>query len=92
MTDAFFRHASGDDSWTAARRSQKPRRRSRTGRVPMCSMSASLHKHMTEEMRAVYTAHGLITVAGSRICTSLADTDESIDEALNRFEDVFKLG
>ena len=31
------------------------------------------------------------TLAGSRIYTSLADTDEVIDEALNRFEDVFRL-
>jgi glutamate-1-semialdehyde 2,1-aminomutase len=44
-----------------------------------------------EEMGAAYAAHGLITLAGSRMYTSLADTDEVIDEALNRFEDVFKL-
>lgn len=48
-------------------------------------------KHMMEEMGAAYTAHGLITLAGSRIYTSLADTDEVIDEVLGRFEDVFKL-
>jgi len=30
-------------------------------------------------------------LAGSRVYTSLADTDEVIDDALNRFEDVFKL-
>ncbi|WP_080420544.1 aspartate aminotransferase family protein [Burkholderia ubonensis] len=48
-------------------------------------------KHMMEEMGAAYTAHGLITLAGSRIYTSLADTDDVIDEALNRFEDVFRL-
>ena len=48
-------------------------------------------KHMMEEMGAAYTAHGLITLAGSRIYTSLADTDAVIDDALNRFEDVFKL-
>lgn len=52
---------------------------------------AKARKHMMEEMGAAYTAHGLITLAGSRIYTSLADTDEVIDEALNRFEDVFKL-
>ncbi|KAE8753832.1 aminotransferase class III-fold pyridoxal phosphate-dependent enzyme [Paraburkholderia madseniana] len=48
-------------------------------------------KHMMEEMGAAYTAHGLITLAGSRIYTSLADTDDVIDDALNRFEDVFRL-
>lgn len=52
---------------------------------------ARRRKHMMEEMGAAYTAHGLITLAGSRIYTSLADTDEVIDDALNRFEDVFKL-
>jgi len=52
---------------------------------------ANARKHMMEEMGAAYAAHGLITLAGSRIYTSLADTDEVIDEALNRFEDVFKL-
>ena len=45
-------------------------------------------KHMMEEMGAAYMAQGLITLAGSRMYTSLADTDEVIDEALNRFETV----
>ena len=45
-------------------------------------------KHMIEEMGAAYLAAGLITLAGSRMYTSLADTDEVIDEALNRFETV----
>jgi glutamate-1-semialdehyde 2,1-aminomutase len=45
-------------------------------------------KHMIEEMGAAYMAQGLITLAGSRMYTSMADTDEVIDEALNRFEDV----
>src|SRR5512143_3357483 len=43
-------------------------------------------KHMMEEMGAAYMAVGLITLAGSRMYTSLADTDDVIDEALNRFE------
>jgi glutamate-1-semialdehyde 2,1-aminomutase len=51
---------------------------------------AKQRKHMMEEMGAAYAAHGLITLAGSRIYTSLADTDEVIDDALNRFEDVLK--
>ena len=52
---------------------------------------AKARKHMMEEMGAAYTAHGLVTLAGSRIYTSLADTDEVVDAALNRFEDVFNL-
>lgn len=45
-------------------------------------------KHMMEEMGAAYTANGLITLAGSRMYTSLADTDAIIDEALERFDTV----
>jgi glutamate-1-semialdehyde 2,1-aminomutase len=52
---------------------------------------AKERKHVMEEMGAAYTAHGMITLAGSRIYTSMADTDAVIDEALNRFESVFKL-
>ena len=43
-------------------------------------------KHMMEEMGAAYMAQGIVTLAGSRLYTSMADTDEVIDEALNRFE------
>ena len=45
-------------------------------------------KHMMEEMGAAFTANGLITLAGSRMYTSMADTDEVIDDALERFERV----
>jgi glutamate-1-semialdehyde 2,1-aminomutase len=45
-------------------------------------------KHMMEEMGAAYMAQGVVTLAGSRMYTSLADTDDVIDEALDRFESV----
>ncbi len=45
-------------------------------------------KHMMEEMGAAYMSQGLITLAGSRMYTSMADTDDVIDEALNKFETV----
>lgn len=45
-------------------------------------------KHMIEQMGAAYMSQGLITLAGSRMYTSIADTDEVIDDALNRFETV----
>lgn len=45
-------------------------------------------KHMMEEMGAAYTAEGIITLAGSRMYTSMADTDEVIDAALAGFERV----
>jgi len=47
-------------------------------------------KESMERMGAAYMANGLVTLAGSRLYTSMADTDEVIDEALNRFEEVFK--
>ena len=52
---------------------------------------AGPRKHLMEEMGAAFSAHGIITLAGSRIYTGLADTDAVVDDALNRFEDVFKL-
>ena len=48
-------------------------------------------QRLMEQMGAAYTAHGIITVAGSRMYTSMADTDEVIDQALARFEQVFSL-
>ncbi len=45
-------------------------------------------KHMMEEMGAAYMAQGLITLAGSRMYTSMADTDAVIGDALDRFETV----
>ena len=43
-----------------------------------------------EEMGAAYMANGIVTLAGSRLYTSMATTDEVIAEALNKFEKVFK--
>jgi glutamate-1-semialdehyde 2,1-aminomutase len=48
-------------------------------------------KELMERMGAAYAAHGLITLAGSRMYTSMADTDAVIDDALARFEQVFTL-
>jgi glutamate-1-semialdehyde 2,1-aminomutase len=47
-------------------------------------------KHMMEEMGAAYMANGLVTLAGSRMYTSMADSDAVIDDALNRFEEVLR--
>jgi L-ribulose-5-phosphate 4-epimerase len=46
-------------------------------------------KRLMEQMGAAYAAHGIITLAGSRMYTSMADTDEVIDDALARFDQVF---
>jgi glutamate-1-semialdehyde 2,1-aminomutase len=45
-------------------------------------------KHMMEEMGAAYLSQGLVTLAGSRMYTSMADNDEVINDALARFETV----
>lgn len=45
-------------------------------------------KHCMEEYGAAYAAEGMITLAGSRLYTSAADTDDVIDDALTRFERV----
>ena len=49
-----------------------------------------VRKDSMERMGAAYMANGIVTLAGSRLYTSLADTPEIIDEALNRFEEVFR--
>ncbi len=46
-------------------------------------------KDSMERMGAAYMANGIVTLAGSRLYTSLVDTDEVIADALNRFETVF---
>ncbi|MDR3185849.1 MAG: aminotransferase class III-fold pyridoxal phosphate-dependent enzyme [Christensenellaceae bacterium] len=46
-------------------------------------------KDAMERMGASYMANGIVTLAGSRLYTSLADTDEVIDDALARFDAVF---
>ena len=43
-----------------------------------------------EELGAALMVEGIITLAGSRIYTSMADTDDVIDDALERFDTVFK--
>lgn len=47
-------------------------------------------QHCIEEFGAALTANGVITLAGSRIYTSMADNDETIAATLNAFEDIFK--
>ena len=40
-------------------------------------------------MGAAYMAEGIVTLAGSRLYTSAAYTEEMIDDVLARFERVF---
>jgi len=47
-------------------------------------------KDSMERMEAAYMANGLVTLAGSRLYTSMATTDDVIVDALVRFETVFR--
>ena len=46
-------------------------------------------KFAMEEYGAAFAAEGMITLAGSRLYTSAADTEDVIDDALSRFDRVF---
>ena len=56
---------------------------------PKGMMEVKPRKHIMEEMGAAFIAEGVVTLAGSRLYTSMADTDEVIAEALRAFDRVF---
>jgi len=56
---------------------------------PKIFSEVNKRKHIMEEFGAAFMAEGLISLAGSRLYTSMATTDEVIDEALERFDRVF---
>jgi glutamate-1-semialdehyde 2,1-aminomutase len=47
-------------------------------------------KKVMEEMGAALMAEGVITLAGSRLYTSMADTDDVVDDALERLDRLFR--
>jgi len=49
-----------------------------------------VRQHFMEQMGAAYMAEGIVTLAGSRMYTSLADDDVIIDDAISRFERVLR--
>jgi glutamate-1-semialdehyde 2,1-aminomutase len=51
---------------------------------------AKIRKKKMEEYGAFFMSEGIVTLAGSRLYTSAVDTDEIIDDALVRFERVFR--
>jgi glutamate-1-semialdehyde 2,1-aminomutase len=51
-------------------------------------MEAKPRKHMIEEMGAAFMAEGVISLAGSRLYTSMADTGDVIEAALASFDRV----
>lgn len=44
---------------------------------------------LSNQIGAAYMAEGMVTLAGSRLYTSMADTDEVINDALAKFDDIF---
>ncbi len=54
--------------------------------APGALADAQARKKVMEEMSAAFCAEGMVTVAGSRLYTSMADTEVVIDEALAGFE------
>ena len=58
--------------------------------IPAVLKATSERKKEMEHMGAAYMAEGLVTLAGSRLYTSAAYTEDMIDEAINCFERVFK--
>ncbi len=62
----------------------------RPWKIPDTIKQIHARKEVMEEMGAAYMAEGIVSLAGSRLYTSAADTDDIIDDALVRFERVFK--
>ena len=57
--------------------------------IPGVIKETSKRKSEMTHMGAAYMAEGLVTLAGSRLYTSAAYTEEMIDDALARFDKVF---
>lgn len=56
--------------------------------IPEILRQTSVRQREMEHMGAAYMAEGLVTLAGSRLYTSAAYTEEMIDDVLNRFDRV----
>lgn len=57
--------------------------------IPAVLKATSKRKKEMEHMGAAYMAEGIITLAGSRLYTSAAYTDDMLDDILERFDRVF---
>ncbi len=58
--------------------------------LPKALKEIKIRKEMMEQIGAVFMSAGIVTIAGSRLYTSAAQTNEIIDEALAKFELIFK--
>ncbi len=57
--------------------------------IPAVLKATSKRKKEMEHIGAAYTAEGIITLAGSRMYTSAAFTDDMLEDILSRFDRVF---
>lgn len=57
--------------------------------IPQVLKATSERKAEMEHVGAAYMAEGIVTLAGSRLYTSAAYTEEMIDDVLTRFDKVF---
>ncbi len=57
--------------------------------IPGVLKETGIRQKEMEHIGAAYTAEGLITLAGSRLYTNAAYTEEMIDDVLSRFDRVF---
>ena len=56
--------------------------------IPHILRETSIRQKEMEHMGAAYMAEGIVTLAGSRLYTSAAYTEEMIDDVLERFDRV----
>ncbi len=57
--------------------------------IPNVLKETGIRQKEMEHMGAAYMAEGIITLAGSRLYTSAAYTEEMIDDVISRFDKVF---
>ncbi|WP_336787303.1 aspartate aminotransferase family protein [Paenibacillus sp. MMO-177] len=62
---------------------------SKPWQIPKVLSETSKRKREMEHMGAAYMAEGIVTLAGSRLYTSGAYTEEMIDDVLARFDRIF---
>jgi len=58
--------------------------------LPKVLKETSIRQREMEHIGAAYMAEGIVTLAGNRLYTSAAYTEEMIDDVLSRFERVFQ--
>lgn len=62
---------------------------SKPWQIPGILKQTSIRKQEMEHIGAAYMAEGIVTLAGSRLYTSAAYTDDMLPDILERFESVF---